>query len=593
MTDETEYIGTATYSPEDNKLRLYPVHRLDTDTYTRVKKAGFSWAPRQELFVAPAWSPDREDLLVELCGEVDDEDTSLVDRATDRAERFEEYSDRRYQEATATLAGVDTLANGIPLGQPILVGHHSEKRARKDAEKIESGMRRAVKLWSTSTYWECRAEGAIHAAKYKERPDVRARRIKTIEADLRKVQRTLTELRDALAFWPSSPTLHAAMSFANVKDHSGVTLEDGTHHWSIWCALNDGKATLEWVVTQRCRRLPKAITHYERWEAHHQHRLVYERAMLQETGGTVADRTGPEVGGACQCWAAPHGGWAFIAKVNKVSVTIYDNWGNGGRNFSRTIPFDKVKALMTRDQVEAARARGGLLITSDNTGFHLRGGEEVPDTQVTTPTEFQPPKETRDAAPFRQLRETLRGGSPVLTVAAPNLFPTPPEIATRMVDLLRVCDGDSVLEPSAGTGRLVEPLINHEGDGWAFGEVSRLVMVEVNPTLCNALERSFPVSRVVCCDFLQVTTDGVGTFSRILMNPPFEKGVDMAHITHALRFLQPGGVLVALCANGPRQRAAFMDRAEHWEDLPAGSFRSEGTDVNVALMVLRGEEVSL
>ena len=78
-------IGNATYSAEDNKLRLYPFHRLDPDVYARVKAAGFSWAPKQELFVAPAWSPSREDLLLELCGEIGDEDTSLVDRAEQRA----------------------------------------------------------------------------------------------------------------------------------------------------------------------------------------------------------------------------------------------------------------------------------------------------------------------------------------------------------------------------------------------------------------------------------------------------------------------------------------------------------------------------
>jgi hypothetical protein len=59
-----------------------------------VKAAGFKWAPKQELFVAPMWTPQREDLLLELCGEIDDEDTSL-ERAEQRAERSEEYSDKR------------------------------------------------------------------------------------------------------------------------------------------------------------------------------------------------------------------------------------------------------------------------------------------------------------------------------------------------------------------------------------------------------------------------------------------------------------------------------------------------------------------
>jgi len=34
--------------------------------------------------------------------------------------------------------------DGIPLGQPILVGHHSERRARRDAERIDNGIRRMV-----------------------------------------------------------------------------------------------------------------------------------------------------------------------------------------------------------------------------------------------------------------------------------------------------------------------------------------------------------------------------------------------------------------------------------------------------------------
>ena len=78
---------TATYSPEDNKLRLYSLSRLSRELYERMKAAGFRWAPKQELFVTPMWTPDREDLLIELCGEIGDEDTSLVDRAEQRAVR--------------------------------------------------------------------------------------------------------------------------------------------------------------------------------------------------------------------------------------------------------------------------------------------------------------------------------------------------------------------------------------------------------------------------------------------------------------------------------------------------------------------------
>src|SRR5580698_10069095 len=144
---------TATYSPEDNKLRLYSVSRLPKDVYERVRAAGFKWAPKQQLFVAPAWTPDREDLLIELAGEIGDTYTSLVERAEVRADRFEEYHDKRAEDAERAHAAVSRISDAIPLGQPILVGHHSERHARRDAERIENGMRKAVRMWDTAKYW--------------------------------------------------------------------------------------------------------------------------------------------------------------------------------------------------------------------------------------------------------------------------------------------------------------------------------------------------------------------------------------------------------------------------------------------------------
>jgi Domain of unknown function (DUF3560) len=61
-------------------------------------------------------------------------------------------------------------ADNIPLGQPILIGHHSESHARKDAERSENGMHKTVKIGHTAKYWEDRAKGALRHAKYKEPP---------------------------------------------------------------------------------------------------------------------------------------------------------------------------------------------------------------------------------------------------------------------------------------------------------------------------------------------------------------------------------------------------------------------------------------
>ncbi|MGA3406846.1 MAG: DUF3560 domain-containing protein, partial [Candidatus Bathyarchaeia archaeon] len=317
------YSMTATYSPEDNKLRLYSEERLSPEVYARVRGAGFIWAPMQKLFVAPAWTPEREDLLLELCGEIEDETKSLTERAQERAERFKEYSENRKEDAENARETVSAISDNIPFGQPILVGHHSEARARKDAEQIENGMRRAVQLWETSKYWEDRAKGALRNAKYKEYPQVRARRIKGLESDKRKQERAKAEAQFFLAAWSDDKeelTLAKAKSLANYSGLGSVVLHDGSKCWSAWSALEDERLTPQEVKTQLIPQLQERILRAERWLSHCNNRLTYERTLLEGSGGIASDRVKPEAGGAVKCWAS-RGAWSYIQKVNKVSVS--------------------------------------------------------------------------------------------------------------------------------------------------------------------------------------------------------------------------------------------------------------------------------
>jgi phospholipid N-methyltransferase len=584
---------SATYSPDDNKLRLYASSRLDAETYARVKAAGFKWAPKQDLFVAPMWTPEREDLLIELAGSVDDEDTSLVDRAEERAERFEGYEASRMRDAESARKGVAAIADNIPFGQPILVGHHSEKHARRDQARIECGMRRAVDMWKTSKYWAERAAGAVAHAQYKELPPVRARRIKTIEADKRKLEKQIASVANSLKFWrdvqgTNDPDLQMkrAVALANY-DHISrrFPLADFPRNppasqyegdIGLWSALTGG------IIDGR-KAADIAISAYSggeerraRWLQHYENRLTYERAMLTAAGGTVADQTGPEKGGAVRCWASPgYGkGWSYIQKVNKVSVSVLDDYGNGGRAFSRTIPFDKLLGVMTAAQVQDARDTGQLVNSHAGieVGFFLRGA--APIERATKEPE---PK----AAEFEAIDAALKEG--VKVVVAPQLFPTPAELAARMVALASLATGDAVLEPSAGTGALVEAI-------QAAGIPVSIRAIEINTTLAQNLNRTANKDLdVSAADFLEWENDVPDGFDVVLMNPPFANAVDIKHILRARSMLKPHGRLVALCANGPRQREALQSIAEHWEDLPAGTFKEQGTGVNVALVVLGAE----
>lgn len=575
---------TATYSPEDNKLRLYPCYKLDQETYQKIKTAGFKWAPKQNLFVAPMWTPDREDILLELCEEIQDEDKSLTERAEERAERFQEYSHNRSKDAASTTEKVKQIADNIPLGQPILVGHHSEKHARKEAEKIETGMRKACRLWDQSEYWKNRARVAIGLAKYKERPDVRARRIKGLEADLRKHEKQKTAVEKLLKFWQQENiSRDTALEFSNYFDRFDVLRPDGSHDWSAWSALDRNSISVEDLAKQRREGLPKHIERHQRWINHLNNRLTYEQAMLQSEGGTVTDKKGPEAGGACKCWASIRGGWSYIVKVNKVSVTVKDTWHNGGESFTRTIPFDKLSAIMSKAEVDKAKAEG-LIVDYLDIGFHLIAYPESQKTEQKEQLE-QPQEPAKDQnqnlkEDVRAMKDSLREG--IKIVSAPQLFPTPMEIAHRMVVMAEIYPFHRVLEPSAGTGNLLK----------AIGAEPDKVAVEISYDMARALfQGGAPAkTQVINADFLEVYKE-LGEFDRIVINPPFENGADIKHIMCAISLLKPTGILVALCANGPRQQAVLMPQADIWKELPQDSFKQEGTSVNVAIMKFRKPKI--
>lgn len=287
----------ATYSPEDNKLRLYPSERLSPEDYAKFKNAGFKWAPKQGLFVAPMWTPARFDLLESFAGEVGDEDTSLVERQEERAERFEVYSEKRQADALQAREQVKALSDGIPLGQPILIGHHSQRRAERDAQKIERGMQKAVSMWETSKYWQSRAAGALAHAKYKELPGVRARRIKKLGAEMRKWERAKKESVHALALWSIKDLSHEKALMIAGSSIAGITMArkpedspDYTRGPSAYDCLKPEPSrlfaprTLQEVIETAQRVFPKSIERSNLWIEHYKNRIAYETAMLNEQG---------------------------------------------------------------------------------------------------------------------------------------------------------------------------------------------------------------------------------------------------------------------------------------------------------------------
>lgn len=257
----------ATYSPEDNKLRLYPESRLDPETYAIVRDAGFRWAGAQELFVAPMWTPEREDLLLELCDEIEPEGESFADRQAARSERFENYHEARERDAENAAQAAHEVAHRIPLGQPILIGHHSEGAMRAHYRRVQRLQDKAVKNWRTAKFWEERAKAVKRHASYKAQPGVRARRIKKLEAERRRLVAQYT------------PREKRVLLSRRWDDHRA----DAPKIPHVWCG--PGGRGGSWVPVED---LPKIEERNRRWIEHLDMRITYERELLEDQGALLA-----------------------------------------------------------------------------------------------------------------------------------------------------------------------------------------------------------------------------------------------------------------------------------------------------------------
>lgn len=165
-----------------------------------------------------------------------------------------------------------------------------------------------------------------------------------------------------------------------------------------------------------------------------------------------------------------------------------------------------------------------------------------------------------------------------------SFFETPQHLAEKMVDLAELKPGDLVLEPSIGMGGIAKFIPNN----------CNIIGYDINRDFVQKCRDAGIVT--VCQDFLLADPGSNAQYDAVVMNPPFNKGQDIEHVTHAWEFLKDGGVLVALTSkswtfNTQKKYVkfrAFVERyLQHQETIPAGTFKDAGTNIETVLIVLR------
>jgi Domain of unknown function (DUF3560) len=127
------------------------------------------------------------------------------ERREARAARLREWASKRDARAEQAATATDAVAAAIPSGQPILLGHHSQRRAERDRDRIDRGVRRTIEHTEKAREFTRRADkieaaaearkGLIQKAKSGGTPNrapigylnirkmIEGRKIRTVEID--------------------------------------------------------------------------------------------------------------------------------------------------------------------------------------------------------------------------------------------------------------------------------------------------------------------------------------------------------------------------------------------------------------------------
>lgn len=120
---------------------------------------------------------------------VEQQRADKADRLEDRAHGLEDTSARRLAESAAAEAIERRISASIPMGQPILVGHHSEGRHRRDLARMEAAFRKSLTTERAGLDAQRRASAILTTLERGQSPITIGNRIERQEAELRTLRR--------------------------------------------------------------------------------------------------------------------------------------------------------------------------------------------------------------------------------------------------------------------------------------------------------------------------------------------------------------------------------------------------------------------
>ena len=114
--------------------------------------------------------------------------SNFEERRENRIERYQELAEKHETNSDSLRERASKMADCIPFGQPILVGHHSEGRDRRFRDKIHNTFGKSIEEQNTAAYYKQKAASAAsNHAIFSDDPEAVAK-LKEKIAGLEKLQ---------------------------------------------------------------------------------------------------------------------------------------------------------------------------------------------------------------------------------------------------------------------------------------------------------------------------------------------------------------------------------------------------------------------
>lgn len=179
------------------------------------------------------------------------------ERKEARVERYEERAARAQAESAAASQAAHDILKYIPPGQPILVGHHSERGHRRALEKSDNNMRKSIEASEKAAYYAGRAASAAsNTAISSDDPDA-----------LEKLEKKLAALQ-ADQEWDKGLNAHYR-KYKTVKGYAGISDEEAARADKELSEMREGirRPVPSWQLSNRnaeIRRVKQRIASLQR-----------------------------------------------------------------------------------------------------------------------------------------------------------------------------------------------------------------------------------------------------------------------------------------------------------------------------------------